>query len=432
MRIPKLCRHKKHKIGYITVKGKVLYFEGTWPDGERKAPAKILLQYEALLGKLFSGQAPSVGASQEITVVELVVAFLKYAKAEYSRKEFNNFKAAAAPLVRLFGTFAAESVGSRRVRELQADLLAAPIVTTRRVRVWTEVNGKRVYEKEIGPDGKLVYVTREVTSSKPRKRTGANIVLKRLRVIWSWAIEEELIPASCLVSWKVVKSKRARPGIEEEEDEILPVSDEDLRATLEHLPRVVAAMVRLARRTAMRPGELCAMTMGQINRTDPACWWYHPGQHKTKWRGRGRGIPLGKPEQEILLPYFRADPGKPLFSPQERMEELWAERAASRKTKRTPSELAKARNPQSKRRPGQAYTVTGLIKCIKVACEKAGVPHWSTNQLRKAAADEILNTMSIDHAMALLGHTHPEITKRIYAVRDRAKARQAIGQVRGV
>jgi integrase len=56
---------------------------------------------------------------------------------------------------------------------------------------------------------------------------------------------------------------------------VLPVSDEDIQAVLPHVTPTIRAMIELQARTGMRPGEVCRITMAQIDRSvDP--WIYRP------------------------------------------------------------------------------------------------------------------------------------------------------------
>ena len=47
---------------------------------------------------------------------------------------------------------------------------------------------------------------------------------------------------------------------------VKPICDADILATIEHLPAVVADMVQLQRLTGARPGEICDIRPGDINR----------------------------------------------------------------------------------------------------------------------------------------------------------------------
>ncbi len=67
------------------------------------------------------------------------------------------------------------------------------------------------------------------------------------------------------------------------------------------------------RLTGMRPGEAIAMTAAEIDRTDPTCWIYRPGHHKTEHKDKTRVIFIGARAQEIILPYILKATDGPLF-----------------------------------------------------------------------------------------------------------------------
>ena len=47
---------------------------------------------------------------------------------------------------------------------------------------------------------------------------------------------------------------------------------------------------------------------------------------------------------------------------------------------------------------------------IRRACDKAGVPRWSPNQLRHTRATEVASKLGIEAARILLGHTDAQTT----------------------
>ena len=89
-----------------------------------------------------------------------------------------------------------------------------------------------------------------------------------------------------------------------EKDEIDSVPDEIVEATLPHFVQseVAADMVRIQRLCGCRPGELVAMTVEEIDRRDPDCWWCQPRFHKTMHKGKERAIPIGKKARRYCSP----------------------------------------------------------------------------------------------------------------------------------
>ena len=62
---------------------------------------------------------------------------------------------------------------------------------------------------------------------------------------------------------------------------------------------------------------------------------------------------------------------------------------------------------------------------IREACKKAGVPHWSPNQLRHLVGTKIRRELGLEASQVVLGHAHADVTQ-IYAERNAELARQAM------
>ncbi len=62
------------------------------------------------------------------------------------------------------------------------------------------------------------------------------------------------------------------------------------------------------------------------------------------------------------------------------------------------------------------------------ACDKAGVPRWSPNQLSHAAATRIRKELGVEAARTVLGHSSAGITE-IYAEMDKSKALKAMEEL---
>src|SRR5262249_41696694 len=145
-------------------------------------------------------------------------------------------------------------------------------------------------------------------------------------------------------------------------------------------------------------------------------------------RGKDRVIYLGPQAQEVVKPFLKTDLQAYLFSPKDAVEALHAQRAAARKTKRTPSELKRQRKRQPEITPADRYDRRSYRQAVVRACAKAGVPQWSPLQLRHAAATRIRGQYGIEAAKAILGHARVETTQ-IYAERDLARAAEVMQEI---
>lgn len=198
-----------------------------------------------------------------------------------------------------------------------------------------------------------------------------------------------------------------------------PADPAHVAAALPFLKPHVRAIVELLRCTGMRPGEVCRMTMEQIDRTG-SLWTYCPTLHKNEHRGQHRTISLGATAQAIIHAHLdgRAICEKePLFSPRRQRDERSVELRAKRKSKVQPSQVNR-RVETPKRPPGERFTSMALGKAVESACEKAGVPGWTPYQLRHLKGAELREKFSLEHVRAALGHSHASIFEAADDARD--------------
>jgi integrase len=177
----------------------------------------------------------------------------------------------------------------------------------------------------------------------------------------------------------------------------------------------------------MRAGEVLVMRAIDLNMTGPV-WTFRPANHKNKHRGLDRIIHLGPKAQEIIRPFLGSNVEAFLFSPKAYVEELHAQRAAGRKTKRTPSELKRQRKAHPKCKPAERYDRRSYRQAIIRACKAAKVDAWSPLQLRHTAGTLLRAKYGLEAAKVILGHTRVE-TSQIYAERDLNKAQEIMREV---
>jgi integrase len=144
-----------------------------------------------------------------------------------------------------------------------------------------------------------------------------------------------------------------------------------------------------------------------IDRTGDV-WVARIDRHKTVHRGLTREVLIGPRAQAVLAPWLLPDrPDEAIFNPQ---------RVDSRQSKR-----------KGRRRPGRVYARSGFATVISRACNRAGIPTWSPNMLRHAAATRLRAQHGLEAAQVALGHTRPDTTL-IYAEAAKARALEAIRQ----
>lgn len=262
-------------------------------------------------------------------------------------------------------------------------------------------------------------------------RKTVNQRVQRLKRMFRWGVSEELIDVRVRQRIDSVEGLRARRTNAVDHPEVEPADPDDVDAVLTKLGPVVAAMVQVQRLTGMRPGEVCGLTPGEIDRTgsngrgklkihgsDAPIWVYRPAEHKTAWRGHRKAVAFGPRAQAVLAPFLDGRAlDKPCFSP---AEEVVAVLAARRAKAKAPRRVTRGR-VRPGRTPGECYNVAAYGRRIARACVLADVPVWSPHQLRHLAEVEIERAFDLDAARAVLGHRDPRITLR-YGKQDLEKA----------
>lgn len=178
-------------------------------------------------------------------------------------------------------------------------------------------------------------------------------------------------------------------------------------------------MVLLQLHTAMRPDEVTIIRLCDIDQSDEV-WTYIPHTHKTEHYDHTRAVYLGPACQAILRPWLDRPDDVYLFSPR---EVVAAARAKRRKVPSTAPEKFKY-----DRAPREHYDDESYCRAIKKACQRAGVPNWTPNQLRHTAATYIRETYGLEAAKIILGH-QSAVTTEIYAEKDAKIAKNIMKKI---
>lgn len=337
---------------------------------------------------------------------ELVAAWLSKSPAEEDPKEFFT----VAEVLEAYREHALDYYGDgrdsryshllptiRSVREMYADMPA---------HEFTPKKLKRLRESFVG-------------AGHCRKHVNAKV--QQVVGIFEWAASEELVPGSLVHDLKTVKSLRKGHTTAPEGKTVEAVAQERINATLPHLTPILADMVRLQLISGCRPGELCRLTPGQIDRSGDV-WVYIPGQHKNAHRGHERIICFGPKSQDVLRKYLLRPDDAPCFSPKESMAQFFDQQHDARKT---PMSCGNKPRPGGRDRAiarvRTQYDVAGYRRAIERACDRAGVPRWTPHRLRHTRAEEVREVFGLDGSQAILGHKHARTTE-IYAAIKKEKA----------
>lgn len=390
-RVPAYCLHKGSVQAYVKVRGQVIYLGSYGSAASRDAYAQVVA--DVLAGRPVSrisqrhrsaSNAPA--DSPCLTVRDVCTRFATYAQSYYVKNgkptpEVGIITAACDHAAQLVGDQPAERFGPLSLKAVRDKLIA-----------------------------------------KGLARSTVNGSIRRIRRAFKWAAGEELIPATVHVALATVEGLRAGRSEARETDPVLPVDIATIEATLPHLPEVVADMVRLQRLTGMRPGEVCSLRPGDLDRSGEV-WTYRPADHKTQHHGRDRVIFIGPQAQGILLRYLARDAGACCFQPcdseSKRRAAMHAMRVTPLSCGDVPGSNVKSR---PERTPGECYSTDSYRRAITRACKaaiKAGadIEPWSPNRLRHTAATEVRKRFGLEAAQTILGHSTAKMTE-VYAEKD--------------
>jgi integrase len=344
--------------------------------------------------------ASTEGKRQNLSIGDVIVAYWPFAESYYVKDgkpsdELSSMRAALRPL-----------------RDLYASTLA----------------------NEFGP--KSLKAVREQMVKEDMCRNVVNHNLSRIKRFFRWAVGEELVDPSVYHGLQAVPGLRAGKTEARETEPIKPVPDEHVDAVLPFVSPHVSAMIQVERLTGMRPCEVVIMRACDIDMSGEV-WVYEPPDHKNRWRGKRRLIPVGPKAQVILKPFLDRDPAAYFFSPKEgdawRNEQRRLTAGTDRKTPVYPSELRskeKAKQARKRRKPIRPrrdhYDTHSYQKAIEYGfarAEKAGVeiPHWSPNQLRHNRGTEVRKVYGVEAAQVILGHARADVTQ-IYAEKNQELA----------
>jgi integrase len=384
-RAPRYRLHKPTGQAVVTIDGKDIYLGKHRTAASREAYRRTVAEWMQNGGRLPAAQHTT-------TVTELVVAYLEFANSYYRK---DGKVTDEARMIKTAIKFARELYG-------------------------------RTPAAEFGP--LALQAVREAMIGKGWCRTHTNRQMERVKRMFKWATSRQIIPGGVYEALRCVSGlKRGRTEAREGR-KVKPISDVDILATLEHLPEVVADMVQLQRLTGARPGELCNIRPGDINRQSDV-WEYIPESHKTEHHDKARVIFIGAKGQRILSPYLLRAADAYCFSPREAEGKR---RAAQHEARQTP--LSCGNRPGSNRKAtprwtaGEKYDRNSYARAVRRAAVSAGVGTWSPHRLRHTFATEVRKSFGLEAVQVCLGHSQAAVSE-IYAERDFAKAANVARQI---
>jgi len=418
----KLPKYRKHQSGQarVTLNGRDYYLG---PHGSRVS----IREYDRIIAEyLASGRSPTFGVGADAyTVAMLLADYLRHCREYYGTDKTSEY-------IRI-------KPAVKRLHDLYCDHEAA---------TFSPIGFKAVRQAMIDGGWSRPYV---------------NSCMKKVKRAFKWAASEGKIPASVFETLNLIPSLKSGRTTAPDTAPVEPVDDATVAATLPHLPPIVADMVRLQRIIGCRPGEVCNLTPGCLNRTADV-WEATLSEHKTQHHGHTRTIYIGPQAQSIVIPYLDRGDNEPLFRPSDSMRLKRQRDAANRTTPLSCGNRAGVKydrnglvGDKAKRKPGDNYNTESYCRAIHRACDKAfpapeplgqregesnaarwrrlteaetaslktwqSNHRWAPNQLRHSRGTEVRKAFGLEAAQVTLGHRNADVTQ-VYAERDTELARR--------
>lgn len=359
--------------------------------------------YRQFIASIFTNPADVI-QPRTATVAQICEQYLIFAETYYSAElpgttppvrvptgEFVNVRNAVADFIRLFAGAPGVSIGPLMILRLQNELVEAGY-----------------------------------------SRGTINSRVSRVKRCLRWCASRELIPGSVAESiWTVPGLQKGRTKAVEPEP-VTSVAAEVVAATIPFLSPIVAAMVQVQYLCGMRPQDVCAMRLVDIDRSGDV-WIYRPESHKNAWRGKPLIKAIPPEAQALLVPYLTRPAESYLFSPRESI--AWWNAQRPRTTPVYACELKKRKKKHQlamKRRGGRPlpsrFSTASYGKSISSAITKANgagvsIPLWKPNQLRHSIATKLRKLLGQQAAQAWLGHAKIDTTA-LYAEVHEQELRQ--------
>lgn len=387
--IPSYRLQKSRNLAVVTLGGKDFYLGKFGSPESREKYHRLVAEY---LASRRDEMPPPSPDDPPPTVAGLILAYWTHCRAHYRRpdgklsEECGNVKVALRPLRKLYGATLARDFGPLALRAVRDEMVRQGLA-----------------------------------------RTSVNARVGRVRRAFRWAASVELVAESVVRSLDAVDGLRAGRTAARETAPVGPVPLDQVEATLPLLTRPVAGLVRLQLLTGMRPGEACSIRGRDLAPGPDGVWTYRPAAHKTAWRGKAREIALGPRAVELVREFLKPDLDAYLFDPRDAVADQVASRGQARKSRPTPSERARR-----KAEPGachaRKYSRASYRNAIRSGCRRAGIPGWSPNQLRHAAATLVRARFGLEAAQVVLGHARADVTQ-VYAEKNLSLARDVMREI---
>ncbi len=436
-RLPQYRLHRRSGQAIVTLNNKDHYLGQHGSEASRHKYDRLIAEWLAHGRNLPQcTDGPQVDGQELVSVNKVILCFWEYAQTYYRKadgtltSEVDNLRQVIRLLRRFYGPTPAADFGPRAAKALREQMIALG---------WC--------------------------------RKSINKQLSRIKLIFRWAVENEMVPPSVYQALLAVRGLSRGRSNARESAPVKPVPDDLIAAVKPFVSRQVWALIQLQQLTGARAGELVRLR-GVDLKTADKIWTVEPEDHKTAYLGHSKRIYFGPQAKEILQQFLQARPLDAfLFSPAEAEEERRAKLHAARRTPPTyGNRPGTNRRSNPKRSPGDKYTVCSYRRAIEHACDQAFPPpshlsrwkvesptesrfesakewkarlgpkawqelkswrqthRWHPHQLRHNAATQLRKEYGIEVARIILGHRSAAVTE-IYAELDDEKAKKIMRRI---
>lgn len=271
-KLPKYRLHRRSGQAIVTLSGEDHYLGAFNSDASRANYDRVTAEW---LGRGRIPVAPpasapiDAAATTAITVNRVIHDFWHHAEIYYRKPdgtpttELDNFRQALRPLRRLYGQTLAEQFGPKALKALREHMIALG---------WC--------------------------------RSHINKQMSRLKSVFSWAVENELVTPTVYHGLMAVKGlKRGRSNARESAP-VKPVPEDRIAAVRPLVSDQVWALMQLQLLTSARAGELVVLR-GIDLKTGNKIWTAEPEQHKTAHHGHSKRIYFGPQACAVLKPFLQ-------------------------------------------------------------------------------------------------------------------------------
>jgi integrase len=384
-------------------------------------------EYNRVLGEWRASgrRLPQTSADKDLTLNQLILAYWRHAESYYVKdgkptSEQDAIRLSLRFVKRLYGDTPAKDFSPLRLKAVRQAMVEHPI--TRKIKMTNPETGEVTEEVKLLRQG----LARRVI----------NKLVGRIRRMFAWAVEEDLVPVTVYQALLCVKGLKKGKGQAREKPRVKPVPDAFVEMVLTLVQPTIRTMIEVQRLCGGRPQDIVQMRAIDIDMTGTGqVWEYRPPTYKTEHHNQDdapeqeRVVYLGPRAQELIKPYLTLNVSDYLFSPARSEQARSEQRRANRTTPLWPSHLRrKHRTGKRKVPPRDHYDVDSYRRAIRRACIKAGIPIWFPIQLRHARGTEIRKRYGLEASQAVLGHSELGVTQ-VYAEVDYETARRVMAEI---